>query len=35
MKINFRPLDGELIKACDKLAAFIEANLSIEYGINI
>ncbi len=27
------PLDGELIKACDKLAAFIETNLSIEYGI--
>ncbi|MGB9936348.1 MAG: HD domain-containing protein [Methanobacterium sp.] len=27
------PLDGELIKACDKLAAFVEANLSIEYGI--
>ena len=30
---KFSPLDGELIKACDKLAAFIEANLSIEYGI--
>ncbi len=27
------PIDGELIQACDKLAAFIEANLSIEYGI--
>jgi putative hydrolase of HD superfamily len=27
------PLDGELIKVCDKLAAFVEANLSIEYGI--
>ena len=27
------PIDGELILACDKLAAFIEANLSIEYGI--
>lgn len=32
-KNEFSPLDGELIKACDKLAAFIEANLSIEYGI--
>lgn len=30
---EFSPLDGELLKACDKLAAFIEANLSIEYGI--
>ncbi len=30
---KFSPLDGELIKACDKLAAFVEANLSIEYGI--
>ncbi|WP_414470023.1 HD domain-containing protein [Methanobacterium sp. ACI-7] len=32
-KKEFSPLDGELIKACDKLAAFVEANLSIEYGI--
>jgi len=32
-KNKFSPLDGELIKACDKLAAFVEANLSIEYGI--
>lgn len=32
-KDEFSPLDGELIKACDKLAAFVEANLSIEYGI--
>jgi putative hydrolase of HD superfamily len=30
---KFSPIDGELIKACDKLAAFVEANLSIEYGI--
>lgn len=30
---RFSPLDGKLIKACDKLAAFVEANLSIEYGI--
>ena len=32
-KDKFSPLDGELIKACDKLAAFIEANSSIGYGI--
>ena len=32
-KNEYSPLDGELIKACDKLAAFIETNLSIEYGI--
>ncbi len=32
-KDEYFPLDGELIKACDKLAAFIETNLSIEYGI--
>lgn len=32
-KNEYSPLDGELIKACDKLSAFIEANLSIEYGI--
>jgi putative hydrolase of HD superfamily len=30
---EYSPLDGELIRACDKLAAFIETNLSIEYGI--
>lgn len=30
---EFSPLDGELIQACDKLAAFVEANLSIEYGL--
>jgi putative hydrolases of HD superfamily len=29
----YYPLDGELIKACDKLAAFIEADLSIKHGI--
>lgn len=27
------PVDGDLIKLCDKLAAFIEASLSIKYGI--
>lgn len=27
------PLDGELIRTCDLLAAYIEAALSIEYGI--
>ncbi len=32
-KDEYFPLDGELIKACDKLAAFIETNMSIEYGI--
>ncbi len=32
-KNEYSPLDGKLIKACDKLAAFIETNLSIEYGI--
>ena len=32
-KDKFSPFDGELIKACDKLAAFVETNLSIEYGI--
>lgn len=32
-KNEYSPLDGELIKACDKLSAFIETNLSIEYGI--
>lgn len=29
----FCPLDGELIKACDHLAAFIEASLSIKHGV--
>jgi len=32
-KDEFYPIDGELIKACDKLAAFIEADLSIKHGI--
>lgn len=27
------PVDGEMIRACDKLAAFIEASLSIAHGI--
>jgi len=30
---QFSPLDGELVRACDQLAAYIEAALSIEYGI--
>ena len=30
---EFSPLDGELIRACDQLAAFIEASLSIDYGM--
>jgi putative hydrolase of HD superfamily len=29
---EFSPVDGKLIKACDKLAAFIEADLSIKHG---
>lgn len=29
----YNPLDGELIKACDKLAAYIEADISIKHGI--
>ena len=34
-KYNYNefPLDGKLIKACDKLTAFIEADLSIKHGI--
>ncbi len=32
-KDNFSPVDGEVIRACDKLAAFIEAALSIHHGI--
>jgi putative hydrolase of HD superfamily len=30
---EFFPIDGALIRACDELAAFLEAHLSIEYGI--
>jgi putative hydrolase of HD superfamily len=30
---GFSPVDGEVIRACDKLAAFIEASLSIDHGI--
>lgn len=30
---RFNPLDGKLIKVCDNLAAFIEASLSIKYGV--
>ncbi|MDR3569921.1 MAG: HD domain-containing protein [Syntrophobacteraceae bacterium] len=29
----FSPIDGEVIRGCDKLAAFIEASLSIQHGI--
>jgi putative hydrolase of HD superfamily len=32
-KDEFYPLDGKIIKACDKLTAFIEADLSIKHGI--
>ena len=30
---KYRPVDGEIVKACDKLAAYIEASLSISHGI--
>jgi len=30
---RFSPVDGQIIRACDKLAAFIEASLSIQHGI--
>lgn len=30
---NYSPLDGEIIKACDQLAAYIETFLSISHGI--
>ena len=30
---RYSPVDGEVIRACDKLAAFIEASLSISHGI--
>jgi putative hydrolases of HD superfamily len=30
---RFSPVDGQIIRACDKLAAFIEASLSIKHGI--
>jgi len=29
----YSPIDGEIIRACDQLAAYIEASLSISYGI--
>ncbi len=30
---RYSPVDGEIIRACDKVAAFIEAALSIQHGI--
>lgn len=30
---RYLPIDGEIIRACDKFAAFVEASLSIHYGI--
>lgn len=30
---HYDPVDGEIIKGCDNLAAFIEARISIEHGI--
>ncbi len=32
-KDEFYPLEGKLIKGCDKSAAFIEADISIKHGI--
>jgi putative hydrolase of HD superfamily len=31
---EFWPVDGEIIRCCDHLAAFIEASLSIKHGIS-
>lgn len=31
---EFLPIDGELIRGCDHLSAYLEAYLSIKYGIN-
>ena len=30
---EYKPIDGEIIRCCDHLAAFIEATLSIRHGI--
>ena len=30
---EFSPLDGKVLKACDHLAAYIEATLSIQHGV--
>jgi len=30
---EYSPVDGEILKACDRLAAYIEAALSIEHGV--
>ncbi len=32
-KDEYYPLDGELVKACDQLAAFAEAKISIRHGV--
>lgn len=31
---SFNPIDGEIIRACDHLAAFIEVYLSLEHGVS-
>jgi putative hydrolase of HD superfamily len=31
---EYSPIDGTLLKACDKLSVFLEAYLSIKYGID-
>ncbi len=30
---QYRPVDGEIIRGCDHLAAFVEASLSIRHGV--
>ena len=30
---KFSPIDGELIRACDHLSAYVEAYLSISFGV--
>ncbi len=30
---KFNPLDGEIVRSCDQMAAYIEASMSINYGI--
>jgi len=32
-KDEYSPIDGKLIRACDELAAYVEATLSIGYGV--
>ena len=32
-KDRYDPCDGEMIGVCDKFAAYVEASLSIDYGV--